>query len=365
MSVFLGIAPLMRRKEIFETVKEALARKGLTAAEASKLAVGNDTLINNLSRERYGSPRVDSLMALAEVLDLELYFGPRRAMAPKGFAEEQAEFRHDGSAEQVELETDSVQEWSEVARGAGKLPLPTGLAHDQARYLHVVGPQATQVAPLSEAFLLITQQPANNGDMVVLVDREGRAALRRLRQIDDQVVLVTGTSIEQGMAVTFNEQWARSYLRSVERVIAAYAEEPKPGKRLPNILLPHGYGLGQAPRMLGEDAPLVLSADALRARDLDVDQLLFLTVPNDDMAPGFKTGDQVLIQRDGELPVGCVVAVEIKGRVSLKRQSPVPGHDAFALFNDNKDQFYGKVWDRADPQFKMLGRVIWHGTWLV
>jgi hypothetical protein len=66
---------------ILETIDQALRQKGLTDAAASKLAVGHPSLIKNLRMPRDGEKRYNlpSLIRLAEVLDLEFYFGPRRA----------------------------------------------------------------------------------------------------------------------------------------------------------------------------------------------------------------------------------------------------------------------------------------------
>ncbi|MBW6495806.1 MAG: S24 family peptidase [Burkholderiaceae bacterium] len=69
---------------ILETIDTALKRKGLTDAAASKLAVGHPSLIKNLRMPRAGEKRYNfpALAKLAEVLDLELYFGPRREADP-------------------------------------------------------------------------------------------------------------------------------------------------------------------------------------------------------------------------------------------------------------------------------------------
>lgn len=63
---------------ILQTIRDRLRERGLTAAEASQRAVGNPYLISNLGRERYGLPSLENLSALADVLGLELYFGPAR-----------------------------------------------------------------------------------------------------------------------------------------------------------------------------------------------------------------------------------------------------------------------------------------------
>lgn len=65
---------------ILDTIDQALRRKGLSDAAASKLAVGHPSLIKNLRMPRDGEKRYNlpALQRLAEVLDLEFYFGPRR-----------------------------------------------------------------------------------------------------------------------------------------------------------------------------------------------------------------------------------------------------------------------------------------------
>lgn len=69
---------------ILETIDAALRRKGLTDAAASKLAVGHPSLIKNLRMPREGEKRYNlpALMKLADVLDLEFYYGPRRETGP-------------------------------------------------------------------------------------------------------------------------------------------------------------------------------------------------------------------------------------------------------------------------------------------
>jgi phage repressor protein C with HTH and peptisase S24 domain len=69
---------------ILTTIDEALKRKGLSDAAASKLAVGHPSLIKNLRMPREGEKRYNlpALQRLAEVLDLEFYFGPPRDTGP-------------------------------------------------------------------------------------------------------------------------------------------------------------------------------------------------------------------------------------------------------------------------------------------
>lgn len=65
---------------ILALIDEALKRKGLSDAAASKMAVGNYALIKNMRSSRSDDKRYNfqSLAQLADVLGLECYFGPPR-----------------------------------------------------------------------------------------------------------------------------------------------------------------------------------------------------------------------------------------------------------------------------------------------
>lgn len=91
---------------ILSAIDDALKKKGLSDAAASKLAVDNYALIKNMRSSRSENKRynVVGLQKLAEVLDLEFYFGPKRIpeeTALDGFAEKAAQFTYavDGSTE--------------------------------------------------------------------------------------------------------------------------------------------------------------------------------------------------------------------------------------------------------------------------
>lgn len=81
---------------ILDPIDEALARKGLSDAAASKLAVGHPSLLKNLRMPREGEKRYNlpALMKLAEVLDLEFYFGPRRSIGRVQVIDQAEEYAH-------------------------------------------------------------------------------------------------------------------------------------------------------------------------------------------------------------------------------------------------------------------------------
>lgn len=73
---------------VLSVIDEALARAGLSDAAASKLAVGNYSLIKNMRAARGDDKRYSfqSLNELARVLGLECYFGPKREL--RGFSDD-------------------------------------------------------------------------------------------------------------------------------------------------------------------------------------------------------------------------------------------------------------------------------------
>lgn len=73
---------------VLSAIDDALARTGLSDAAASKMAVGNPSLIKNMRSARGEDKRYSfqSLTELARVLGLDCYFGPKRVFS--GFAEQ-------------------------------------------------------------------------------------------------------------------------------------------------------------------------------------------------------------------------------------------------------------------------------------
>lgn len=68
--------------EIIKVIDEALERSGLSDTAASKLAADNASVIKNLRLQRGSEKRYNyaTLEKLAEVLNLEIYFGPPREL---------------------------------------------------------------------------------------------------------------------------------------------------------------------------------------------------------------------------------------------------------------------------------------------
>lgn len=158
---------------ILDAIDEALKRKGLSDAAASKLAVGNYALIKNMRSSRSAEKRynVAALEKLAEVLDLEFYFGPPRDTAPVS-----------------EIEIDS-ERFAAIPRFEAELAAGPGrLNHDEEPVEHLAFNRTWLERlglPPSQACLLQVKGESmlpelHDGDMV-LIDR-------RKRQVRDRHV---------------------------------------------------------------------------------------------------------------------------------------------------------------------------------
>lgn len=106
---------------ILAAIDDALLRTGLTDAAASKLAVGNYSLIKNMRADRGAEKRYSfqSLQELARVLGLECYFGPKREL--RGFAENS--IRSDLGREDALRSGYLPIPWHDKARRRGSAPV--------------------------------------------------------------------------------------------------------------------------------------------------------------------------------------------------------------------------------------------------
>lgn len=77
---------------ILDHIDDALRRKGMKDATASKLANGNASLVKNI-RSGGGNVGFETLKRLADVLELECYFGPPRS-SPALPAANENDFAH-------------------------------------------------------------------------------------------------------------------------------------------------------------------------------------------------------------------------------------------------------------------------------
>ena len=126
---FFGIIANMTPADLIQLILGRLEETGLSASEASTLAVGNHYLIRNMQR-RGGAPSFEALQALCRVLGLEFYIGP-----PRGLATPETETPESGDKE------------IEALGPAWARRLRSGIRQD----LHQALDQVSKLVPASEA----------------------------------------------------------------------------------------------------------------------------------------------------------------------------------------------------------------------
>ena len=147
---------------ILDAIDKALQRKGLTAAAASRLAVGNPSLIKNMRADTGTDKRYNAtaLQKLAAVLELEFYFGPERTQS--------APTQTGGFGEPDSANPTGQRE----ALRAGFLPIP---------YHRAASPQFQGTAPvaLSRAWVAARDLDAEHLSFAPVLDDAMSPALRK------------------------------------------------------------------------------------------------------------------------------------------------------------------------------------------
>lgn len=181
----------MRKRDAIEIIKARLRELGLTAAEASTKAVGNESLIANMGRDRYGSPTMDSLVALADALGLEFYFGPKRDTAPAPLHQADADIQIGPEEFSLVSRYDvnvsagpGLVPASEMAEGAVAFSR-TWLARQHinaslAGLVKVSGDSMAPTIPDGAAVLIHSQETTVDREGIYAFSRDGEAYIKRL-----------------------------------------------------------------------------------------------------------------------------------------------------------------------------------------
>lgn len=164
---------------ILTTIDEALKRKGLSDAAASKLAVGHPSLIKNFRIERSGEKRYNlpALQKLAQVLDLDFYFGPRREFG--------------SSPAEIEIADAS---YSIVPRASAEAGAGPGAVNDQAE---MIGGMAFRSDWL--------RQRGINPGRALLMSVRGESMSPTLLDRDAVLVNLNATEISSGQVYALND----------------------------------------------------------------------------------------------------------------------------------------------------------------
>lgn len=184
--------------EILAAIDLALAKKGLSDAAASRLAVGHPSLIKNLRNSRSGQKRIntiDSLVFLADALDLEFYFGERK---PAAITESQRANGADFSKVRLLVGGEPLGDLNVESPDGPFAPVAFGvdfaakLGVDLAACAAIFVTCNSMAPSVSDGdYALVCRKPGDrvNGEPYAFADKTGEIKIRRLDWIDDQIVV--------------------------------------------------------------------------------------------------------------------------------------------------------------------------------
>lgn len=205
-------------KDILAIIDDALVRKGLSAAAASRLAVGNPSLIKNMRSEAGTGKRFNAgaLQRLAAMLDLEFYFGePREETSlslPGGFAERTVEPLSSSLARREALEMGflPIPYHSAAApdfRGTAPVALArqwlavSGLAAADLAFLPVLTADMAPTLAVGALALVDVSRKSFTEGGIVAVSHAGRHFFARVQQPSSDMMVMAFDKLEKPVQV--------------------------------------------------------------------------------------------------------------------------------------------------------------------
>lgn len=185
-------------EDVLKAIDQALKAKGLTDAAASKLAVGNPSLLKNM-RNRRGKERdhpLENIKKLAKVLDLEVYIGP-----PRQANEERVV--HLGEEDYAAVPLYAAEASAGPGAENGNAEIIDQLAFqrswlkkmsvkvDHACLLRVRGDSMSPLLQDGDIALIDqSKSKIRNGRAYAFVDIDGQTRIKRLEQLDEKTLLL-------------------------------------------------------------------------------------------------------------------------------------------------------------------------------
>lgn len=218
----------------------ALEKKGISAAAASRLAVGNTAMIKNI---RLGQkPSFVAVEKLLSVLDIKFQYG----FEPQLTADSRLHKSNQLGSFSTTLELFNhglakcgIVGWFN-ARADGKLPAPDGLTDPDAFYVRGFGNSMTPEGIPTGAYCLVSpSHKPTAGDRVYITDLNGLVSIKRLVKEDYNSYYLRGWQApEHGKQQSYDDQRFKSGLKDIWPVVAVYKRKPVAGKKIEYIIDP-------------------------------------------------------------------------------------------------------------------------------
>lgn len=203
-------------KDVLKIIDEALKRKGLSAAAASRLAVGNRSLIKNMRNGASSSKRfnADALRKLAAVLDLEFYFGDVRGETvvhlAGGFAERTVEPLATARRDALEMGFLPIPYHGAAApnfRGTAPVALSrgwlaaSGIDPKGLSFLPVLVDDMAPTLTVGALALIDTSKTSAGGDGIWAFGIKGRYAFARVQRPSANMMVLKGDKPDQPVQI--------------------------------------------------------------------------------------------------------------------------------------------------------------------
>ena len=356
---------------ILETTNTALKKKGLSDAAASQLAVGHPALIKKLRLPAKGDKRYNyvNLQKLAEVLDLELYFGPRREPRPTW------DHFTDRLLPRRGIASCGINGWGKNQPLGDPLPAPEPLKDTSAFYVSASGQSMIPEGINSGMFCLVSPaRTALSGDRIWIKDTKGGAAIKRLIQIDDDRLHLRGWQPRQdGRQQSVDEERFLNFVAEYHPVVAVY--EGTPGDKAARLISDPRPPLhtddtvqvrlhNQQHGALEEDGVMswaAFPAPWLGQLGLSEQSAALVWVNGDCMEPTLKSGAMAMLNtRVGHVKKRKIYAFRYGEDLFIKRLERI-GPDTLIAFSDNEAYDTMVIARDSLEQFQILEEVIWSG----
>lgn len=365
--------------DILKAIQDALNSQGVTAAAASRAAVGNASLIKNMMNARGENPRYSyqALEKLAEVLDLELYFGPKRQ--PEQF--DHLAHVAGQNIPHLGMARCSLYGWADDLIQREVLPRPNWVADDAAFWVSAEGRSMEREGIYSGDYCIVSpDRKPQIGDRVWVREAtaERRVSIKRLIEMDTKSAVLRGwLPPENGAQSDFTETRPLSAIAEMHPVIGVYRGRlgkagvdvrfvPDPRNK-PHVTPDDFHVLQLVDQVIAASdrwrfpSELGFPRSWFARRHLSPEKLALVAVQDNDLAPMIPQWALAMIDTSHTNPRGRdLMAFRRSNTVKIRWIQQLPG-DALLFSGSDQSEEPEMLSSAKLSSVEILGRVIWSG----